>query len=134
MLCNREDRQPADPAGQVPQHTYSLVSLFTRHRNAANLVMVLMIIFGVFALGRINTQFFPTTEIPVITTTVTWSGASAEDVEANILEVLERRQHDISAKAARDQAYRFLYQRKFQTELEAWLQKIRDEAYVDIKV
>jgi multidrug efflux pump subunit AcrB len=66
-----------------------LISLFTRHRNAANLVMVLMILFGTFALGRINTQFFPTTEIPVVTVAVSWPGASAEDVEANILEVLE---------------------------------------------
>jgi multidrug efflux pump subunit AcrB len=43
----------------------------------------------VFALGRINTQFFPTTEVPVVTVTVTWSGASAEDVESNILEIME---------------------------------------------
>ena len=67
----------------------SLVSLFVRHRNAANLVMVLMIIFGVMALGRINTQFFPKIEIPVITVSVIWSGSSAEDVESNILEILE---------------------------------------------
>ena len=71
--------------------TNALVRLFVRHRNAANLVMVLMIIFGAFALGRINTQFFPTTEIPVVTVTVSWPGASAEDVEANVLEVMEPR-------------------------------------------
>ena len=51
--------------------------------------MILMVIFGIVALGRINTQFFPTTEIPVVTVTVSWPGASAEDVEANILEVME---------------------------------------------
>ena len=51
--------------------------------------MVLMILFGVFSLGRINTQFFPTIEIPNVTVTVTWSGASAEDVEANILQIIE---------------------------------------------
>ena len=66
-----------------------LISLFVRHRNAANLVMVLMIIFGAISLGRINTQFFPKIEIPVITVAVTWSGASAEDVESNILEIIE---------------------------------------------
>jgi multidrug efflux pump subunit AcrB len=69
--------------------TSGLISLFVRHRNAANLVMVLLIIFGAIALSRINTQFFPKIEIPVITTTVVWSGASAEDVEANILEIIE---------------------------------------------
>ncbi|MEP1206919.1 MAG: efflux RND transporter permease subunit [Rhizobiaceae bacterium] len=66
-----------------------LISLFVRHRNAANLVMVLMIIFGAISLSRINTQFFPKIEIPVITVAVDWSGASAEDVESNILEIIE---------------------------------------------
>ncbi len=59
-----------------------MVSIIARHPNAANLIMVLMILFGVFSLGRINTQFFPTIEIPNVTVTVTWSGASAEDIEA----------------------------------------------------
>ncbi len=68
---------------------FGMVSLFVRHRNAANLVMILMIIFGVFAMGRINTQFFPTTEIPVVSVSVSWPGASADDVESNILEVME---------------------------------------------
>ncbi|MEE9375027.1 MAG: efflux RND transporter permease subunit [Rhizobiaceae bacterium] len=67
----------------------SIVSLFVRHRNAANLIMALMVIFGVISLGRINTQFFPSIEIPVITVSVPWSGASAQDVESNILELLE---------------------------------------------
>ena len=52
----------------------------------------------------------------------------------HILQVQGRRQHDMSEEAAREQAYRYLFQRKFQGELESWLQKIRDEAYVDIKV
>ncbi len=66
-----------------------LVGLFARHRNAANLLMVLMIIFGVFSLGRINTQFFPNVEIKSIWVTVAWPGASAEDVEANVLRIIE---------------------------------------------
>ena len=66
-----------------------LISLFTRHPNAANLVMVLMIIFGIFALFKINTQFFPTFETKTITVSVTWSGASAEDVETNIVKIIE---------------------------------------------
>jgi peptidyl-prolyl cis-trans isomerase SurA len=51
----------------------------------------------------------------------------------HILQVEERRKYDISAENSREQARRYLYQRKFQDELDAWLQKIRDEAYVDIK-
>ena len=51
----------------------------------------------------------------------------------HIVEVLERRNEDVSDKMLRDQASNFIYKRKFDEELEAWLQKIRDEAYVDIK-
>ena len=66
-----------------------IVSLFARHPNAANLLMILMIIFGVFAISKINTQFFPTVERQEIRVSVTWSGASAEDVEKNILQIIE---------------------------------------------
>ncbi|MGI9294447.1 MAG: peptidylprolyl isomerase [Pseudomonadales bacterium] len=51
----------------------------------------------------------------------------------HILQVLERRNEDISDKMLRNKASNFIYKRKFDEELEAWLQKIRDEAYVDIK-
>lgn len=66
-----------------------IVSIFARHPNAANLLMVLMIIFGVFAISKINTQFFPTVERQEIRVSVAWSGASAEDVERNILQIIE---------------------------------------------
>ncbi|MCW2306424.1 efflux RND transporter permease subunit [Rhodobium gokarnense] len=66
-----------------------VVSLFARHPNAANLLMVLMLMAGVFALGRIPIQFFPTLEVKTITITVSWPGASAEDVEGNILGAIE---------------------------------------------
>ena len=67
----------------------SLVSFFVRHPNAANLLMVLMLIAGIWSLTNINTQFFPTIETKVINVTVVWSGASAEDVESNILPIVE---------------------------------------------
>jgi len=66
-----------------------VVSLFARHPNAANLLMILMIIFGVFAIGKINTQFFPTVERPEVRITVSWPGASAEDIERNVIEIIE---------------------------------------------
>ncbi len=66
-----------------------LVSIFARHPTAPNLLMVVLILFGVFALSRLNRQFFPDFEVPVISVSVAWPGASAEDVEANILDVLE---------------------------------------------
>ncbi len=76
-------------SGQKIPGTGGIISLFTRHNNAANLVMALMIIFGIFSIGRINTQFFPTIEIKTIRVVFAWPGASAEDVEANILQIVE---------------------------------------------
>jgi multidrug efflux pump subunit AcrB len=65
------------------------IGFFTRHPNAANLLMVLMILFGVYGLLKLNTQFFPTIEIDTIRISIVWPGASAEDVEANILKTVE---------------------------------------------
>ncbi len=66
-----------------------LIAFFVRHPNAANLVMALMILLGVFGLLRINTQFFPTLDVNVITISVDWRGASAEDAATGILDVIE---------------------------------------------
>lgn len=67
----------------------TIISFFARHANAHNLLMAMMILTGAFFLRQINTQFFPTIDVPAITITVAWSGASAEDVEGAIIESLE---------------------------------------------
>ena len=51
----------------------------------------------------------------------------------HILQVLDRRQEDVTETVARNRAREALHQRKYQEELDAWLRKIRDEAFVDIK-
>ena len=51
----------------------------------------------------------------------------------HILEVLDRREEDLTETVAKNRAREVLHQRKYQEELAAWLQKIRDEAFVDIK-
>ncbi|MCH9806965.1 MAG: efflux RND transporter permease subunit [Alphaproteobacteria bacterium] len=66
-----------------------LIGVFVRHPTAPNLLMAVMILFGIFSLMKLNRQFFPNIEIPAISVSVPWPGASAEDVESNILEVLE---------------------------------------------
>ena len=68
---------------------HGLIRLFVHHPTASNLLMVAMIAVGLFALAKLNTQFFPTLEIPQINVSVNWPGASAEDVEENILDALE---------------------------------------------
>lgn len=51
----------------------------------------------------------------------------------HVLQVLDRRNQDMSQIRWHNQAQQVLYQRKFDDELQAWLQKIRDESFVELK-
>ena len=66
-----------------------LIALFARHPTAGNLLMVAMIIVGLFSLDRMNTQFFPDFGIDIIVVSVRWPGASAADVDSNIVQAIE---------------------------------------------
>ena len=51
----------------------------------------------------------------------------------HILEVMERRDKDFSSEMRRNQVAGYIREQKYQEELDAWLRKIREEAFVDIK-
>jgi peptidyl-prolyl cis-trans isomerase SurA len=51
----------------------------------------------------------------------------------HILQVTDRREQDVSQDLHKNIARNFIHQRKYDDELQDWLQKIRDEAYVDVK-
>jgi multidrug efflux pump subunit AcrB len=68
-----------------------LISTFAHHKVAANLLMILMVLLGLFALQKLNIQFFPNFELDRISVRVVWSGASAEDIEKGITIPLEQR-------------------------------------------
>ena len=51
----------------------------------------------------------------------------------HILEVKGRRDKDFSSQVRRNQVAGFIREQKYQEELDAWLRKIREEAFVDIK-
>ena len=67
-----------------------ILSTFAHHKVAANLLMIIMILAGVFALSKLNVQFFPTFELDRVSVRVIWSGASSEDVEEGITIPLEQ--------------------------------------------
>jgi peptidyl-prolyl cis-trans isomerase SurA len=52
----------------------------------------------------------------------------------HILKIEGRRDEDVSDIVLRNRARGMIHERKYQEELEIWLQKTRDEAYVDIKI
>ncbi len=66
-----------------------LVKPFARHPVACNLLMILMLLAGVWGLLKLNTQFFPNFELDFISVNVTWTGATAEDVETAIVNIIE---------------------------------------------
>ena len=66
-----------------------LIGLFVRHRTAGNLLMVIMLLGGIVALSQLKRQFFPDFGIDVVAVGVVWPGATALDVEANIVASLE---------------------------------------------
>lgn len=65
------------------------LSFFIRHRTAANLLMFLMLAVGMISLNQLNRQFFPNFDVEVIGISVQWTGATAEDMDANIIQPLE---------------------------------------------
>jgi multidrug efflux pump subunit AcrB len=67
----------------------ALIRFFVHHATAANLLLVLLVMIGLLALNRINTQFFPDIDIPRISVRVTWAGATPADMERTVIRNLE---------------------------------------------
>jgi multidrug efflux pump subunit AcrB len=65
------------------------IELFSRHKNAANLLFFSMIMLGVFGLSQLNTQFFPTVEVKIVNIQIIWPGASAQDIDKNIVGTIQ---------------------------------------------
>ncbi|PPB81077.1 multidrug efflux pump subunit AcrB [Albidovulum inexpectatum] len=66
-----------------------ILSYFTRHATAANLLLIVLIAAGLFALPRMRAQYFPDVIIEEISLTVRWEGAGAADVDRAIVQPLE---------------------------------------------
>ena len=73
-----------------------MIEWFTKNHVAANLMMLSIIIFGIFSLKtRIPLEVFPSFESDVITTSVTLSGATAQDIEQSITLLIEEAVADL---------------------------------------
>ncbi|MDM8561499.1 efflux RND transporter permease subunit [Candidatus Parabeggiatoa sp. HSG14] len=72
------------------EHKGNLIGLFAQHKVAANLLMIMMIMAGIWALSKLNTQFLPNFELDIISITVLWTGATAEDIEISITGPIEQ--------------------------------------------
>lgn len=73
----------------LPRGAGGLLSYFTRHRTAANLLLVILLILGAAAIPRMRAQFFPDVIVENVRVDVQWEGAGPEDVDGAIVQALE---------------------------------------------
>lgn len=78
-MAGRHDRLAA--AGGI-------ISYFTRHATAANLVLALFLAAGLAALPQMRAQYFPDTIVQQVNVAVTWDDAGPEDVDRGVIQLL----------------------------------------------
>ncbi len=67
-----------------------MIEVFARHRVAANLLMVMMILLGLWAIRMMPSQLDPPASFPLVYVDVQWLGAGAEDVETLVTIPIEQ--------------------------------------------
>ncbi len=66
-----------------------ILSYMTRHKTAANLFLIIMLIAGAVSFPQMRSQFFPDVVIDNVTVSVRWDGAGSEDVDRAVVQLLE---------------------------------------------
>ncbi len=74
---------------KLPKSAGGILSYFTRHGTAANLLLVLMITLGAAAATQIRAQFFPDIVIDYVSVDAVWDGAGPEEIDDGIVALLE---------------------------------------------
>ena len=74
----------------------NFLRFFVQHRTSANIIMIIMIVVGVLSIGRLNKQFFPDFDVELIAVSIDWPGATAEEIDQNIIQLLEPELRPIS--------------------------------------
>ncbi len=69
--------------------SFGVLGYFVRHRTAANLLLVLMMVAGLAAVNRIRAQFFPDVPVERITVSVVWPGAGPKEMDEAVVARLE---------------------------------------------
>jgi len=61
---------------------------FTRHKTAANLLLVIMIVSGLAAIPQMRAQFFPDVVVDTVSVDIRWPGAGAEDLDRGVAQLV----------------------------------------------
>ena len=76
-------------AGRISGAAGGVLSYFTRHRTAANLLLVVLLVAGIASVPQMRAQFFPDVIVDSVSVSVNWQGAGAEDVDRAVIQPLE---------------------------------------------
>lgn len=74
----------------------SIVAWFARNAVAANLLMIVAFVGGVFGYTKMEQEMFPVVNISGASVSVSWNGASPQDVEEQIVTRIEEAVADIN--------------------------------------
>ncbi len=74
---------------------FGMVSWFARNAVAANLLMVVAFVGGVLGFNQMEREMFPVVPVAGASVTMTWQGASPQDVEEQIITRIEEAVADI---------------------------------------
>ncbi len=66
-----------------------LIDTFTRHRLASNLLMIMLVLAGIWGVRQLVVQLNPNQDSISATVSISWPGASAEDVERLVTQPVE---------------------------------------------
>ncbi|ARN72934.1 efflux RND transporter permease subunit [Oceanicoccus sagamiensis] len=67
----------------------NLIKTFVRNPVAPNLAMIVMVLAGLWASTQLTRQLLPAFALNIITISVQWPGAAAQDVEASLTQPIE---------------------------------------------
>ncbi|MCZ6658778.1 MAG: efflux RND transporter permease subunit [Gammaproteobacteria bacterium] len=110
-----------------------MIQLFAQHRVASNLLMIMMVLAGIWAIRVMPSQLDPPMSLPLVFVQVQWRGASAEDIEALVTTPIEqqlRTLNDLNELASRTQngstriTVRFNYDADMTTALDVVKQRV----------
>lgn len=79
---------PPEP-GDTTRRTHYLIDTFTRHPLAANLLMVMLVLAGIWGLRQLTVQLNPAQQSNAVSVDISWPGAAAEDVEQLVTQPVE---------------------------------------------
>ena len=76
-------------AGRRPGAAAGLIGYLVAHRTAANLILCLMLISGVYAATQLRAQFLPDIVLQSVDITIAWPGAGPEDIDRVVVAAVQ---------------------------------------------